>query len=402
VSEQRLISYPEVRAVEDTAEAQGAVPTRIFSLLLPVWRVEISSTITDGEDYELIDRHLERGIAEAGLDTPADLASFFGLDEVVVDRALRALAAIGHLTSSDGRLALTAIGARSVQDGVRYVVSREDRRAMYFEAFTSRPLTRAYYDARAVKLLSASAAQAAAAAPGWPRFQPMFSLRGFRPDALHELISSPERDRFNLPVTIDSPQILGDPECVFLPTYIVRAIQPGNRVRLFAYTQAAETVDRDLSELYERTAEIAGVLENEESFSGRGCYEKAVNWLDRQGLSSCRPEQLADGTWRATLPGTSFGPDAALAISKVGSFQLMSTDVLHLWCDDRQVRRQALVARMDMYLGQRVRLDRTAVQELTTKIARQLDLGDIDLPTLRQLAIDANKTALAAQLSSLV
>jgi hypothetical protein len=401
VSEQRLIPYPEERALEDTAYVQGAAPTRIFPILLPVWRVEIRSTITDGEDYELIDRYLERGIATAGLNTPADLADFFGLDEVVVDRALRALAAIGHLVSSDGRLTLTDIGTRSVRDGVRYVVTRQDRRALYFEAFTSRPLTRPYYDARAVRLLSASAAEATAASPGWPKFTPLCSMRAFRPESLAELIRSPERDHFNLPVRIDSPEILGAPECVFLPAYVVRAVQPGNRVRLFAYTQAAETADRDISGLCEQIPEISGVLENEERASGHGFREKAANWLAKQGLNACRPEQLADGTWRATLPGISFGAGAALSITKVGSFVTLNRDILHLWCNDIRVRRQVLVERIDMNLSRRARPDQTEVQALITKIARQLDLGDIDLAALQQLAADAGKTSLAAQLSSL-
>jgi hypothetical protein len=57
----------------------------------PVWRVEVKATVTDAEDYALIDRYLERGIASAGLNSVGSLASFLGLDEVVVDRVLRFL-----------------------------------------------------------------------------------------------------------------------------------------------------------------------------------------------------------------------------------------------------------------------------------------------------------------------
>ncbi len=65
----RLIRYPEERALEDAAFAHGLAPTRIFALLLPVWRVEVKATVTDAEDYALIDRYLERGIASAGLNS---------------------------------------------------------------------------------------------------------------------------------------------------------------------------------------------------------------------------------------------------------------------------------------------------------------------------------------------
>jgi hypothetical protein len=401
VTRQRLIRYPEERAVEDTASAQRAAPSSIFAILLPVWRVEIRATITDGEDYELIDRYLERGIGTAGLDSAGELADFFGLDEVVVERALRALAAIGHLDLSGGPLRLTDIGRRSVRDGVRYTVTRQDRRVLYFEAFSSRPLTRPYYDARAVRLLSASEAAMAASSRDWPRFTPLFSTHGFRPEALAELADRPDRDHFNLPERIDDLVMGGAPECVFLPMYVVRAVRPGDRTCLFAYTQAADTADPDLSELCERTPEIAAVMDAEEAASNPDSGKKAREWLARQGLSAHQPERLADGTWRITLPSASFGGDAELGIRKVGSFIIMNHDILHIWCDDAQLRRRVLLERMDDYLGQRTRPDPAETQALADQIAQQLDLGKVGLLALRQMAADAGKDSLAAQLGSL-
>src|SRR4051812_19990309 len=98
----RLIRYPEERALEDAVYRVGVRPTRIFALLLPVLCVEIEATVTDGEPYELIDRYLGRAIAEGGLHTTVELADFLALDEVLVDRALRFLTAIGHVTITEG------------------------------------------------------------------------------------------------------------------------------------------------------------------------------------------------------------------------------------------------------------------------------------------------------------
>jgi len=187
----RLIPYPEERALEDAAYARGTAPTRIFAILLPVWCVEIMATITEGEPYELIDRYLERGIAEANLGTVAELAEFFALDEVLVDRALQFLTAIGHVKTSKGRLVLTELGLRSVRDQVRYVVTREDRRKLYFDAFGSRPLPRPYYDHRRVTLLSGAVLEAAVAERGGPRFVPLSSVHGFRREALAQLAACP-------------------------------------------------------------------------------------------------------------------------------------------------------------------------------------------------------------------
>jgi hypothetical protein len=397
----RLISYPEERALEDAAFVQAAAPTRIFAILLPVWCVEVKAKVTDGEPYELIDRYLERGIAEAGLDTVASLAGFFGLDEILVDRALRFLGAIGHVTQSDGRLGLTELGYRSVRDQVRYVVTRQDRRKMYFDAFGSRPLTRPYYDARTVTLLSASEANAAADRRDGPRFRSLCSLRSFRAEALTELARNSERDRFNLPERIDNPESLGTPECVFLPMYIVRAVHRGNR-RLLAYTQAGDGADPYISELCEKTPEIDSVIETEDSSSRSGFYEKASQWLERAELGKHSPVLLDDGTWRVTLPGSSFGGEGPLRISKIGSFVVLGNDILYVWCNDEKARRRGLLERINAYLGSRARIDRDDVEARISQIARQLKLGAIHVPELHRMAVAAGRTGLAAQLGRLL
>jgi hypothetical protein len=393
------IRYSEARALEDVTLWQGAAPTRIFAILLPVWRVEIRATVTQGEDYALIDRFLERGIALAGLDTPAALADFLGLDEVVVDRALRFLAAIGHLARQDGGLMLTDLGQRSVRDDRRYIVTRQDRRVLYFDAFGSRPLTSPYYDP-AVTLLSPGQAQAVAAAGEWPRFRPLSSTHGFRPEALAELARHPERQRFNLPERVDGPEVLGAAEQMFLPMYLVRATQPDQRVRLFAYTQAGDTADLDVSEICERTPEISSLIETEEA-SAPDFPGKAARWLEGLNLGAYRPERLAGGAWRVTLPGSAFGGGAALSLVMAGSFVVRDRDVLNVWCEDAGIRRQAFLERVDAYLSYRARPEGAGTEALIGQLARLLDLGEVGVPELRQMAVQAGKSGLAAQLASL-
>jgi hypothetical protein len=395
----RLIPYPEERALEDAAYARGTVPTRIFSLLLPVWCVEIQATVTDGEDYELIDRYLERGIAEAGLATAAELAAFFALDEVLVARALRFLTAIGHLTEGPGgRITLTELGHRSVRDQVRYVVTRQDRRKLYFDAFGSRPLTRPYYDSRTVTFLPADAI--GPATTGW--FRMLHSTRGFRHEALAELARNPERDHFNLPERIDSPQVLDAPEQVYLPLYVVRAVQRDGRASYLAYTQTGAEADADIGALCETTAEIAGLLETEERLARSGGEDDRVSeWLRKRDLDGRRPVRLADGTLRVTFPAAAFGADKALSLSKLGSYVVLGTGFFHVWCADEGVRRRALLARIDAYLAARVRAERADIEERIAQIARQLELGPIDVPQLRRMAAQAGNRGLAGELGRL-
>jgi hypothetical protein len=403
----RLIRYPEERALEDAAYRLGVIPTRIFALLLPVWCVEIEATVTDGEPYELIDRYLGRAIAEGGLRTTADLARFLALDEVLVDRALRFLAAIGHITVTQGRIALTDLGRLSVQEKIRYVITRKDRRKLYFDAFGSRPLTRPYYDSRTVTFLSGAALREATERNSGPRFGPLTSTYGFRSGALTELVERTDRDHYNMPEGIDNPKQLGSPECVHLPTYVIRAIERNSGeayVHYLAYTQAADEADVDIGDLIQQTPEVVSAIEQAERDSRTRQDEtaRATAWLADRSLGKYRPEQTADGMWRITVPGSAFDGKGPLPISKLGSFVILGTDFFHVWCTDKRVRRRAMLERADAYLSSRRHVDPAVAGERVGQIAQQLELGTIDLPALQTMAAKAGKRDLAAQLARLV
>jgi hypothetical protein len=402
----KLIRYPEERALEDAAYARGVTPTRIFALLLPIWCVEIEATVTDAEPYELIDRYLERAIAEAGLSTAAGLAGFLALDEVLVDRALRFLSAIGHVTIAGKQVALTGLGQRSVQDKVRYVITRKDRRKLYFDAFGSRPLTRAYYDGGTVTLLSGTALAEAMSRTEGPQFLQLTSFHGFRPEALTEVAGRADREEYNLPEGINEPRQLGAGECVYLPAYVIRGIERsarGARVRYLAYTQTGEEPDPHIGDLCEQTDDIMSLLETEERFGQRNLDEKRIGaWLAKRNLDHYRPTQTSEGMWRVTLPGSVFDGTGTLSLSKIGSFVLLGNDFFHLWCSDARARQRALLERADAYLGARSRVDPVIAGERIALIARQLNLGTTGLPDLRTMAAKAGKRGLAAQLARII
>jgi hypothetical protein len=399
MTDKRLIPYPEARALEDAMYMQEATPTLLLPLLLPVWRVAIKASITEGEPYELVDHYLERGIAHGGLDTPAALARFFSLEEVLVDRALRFLVAIGHLTRDGDRVKLTSLGRQSVRDGVRYVINREDRRKLYFDAFNSLPLPRAYYDSSTVTLLGGTELRDLEDSRGGEAFKMLPSLRGFRTEALAELAGQADRDHFNLPERIDNPQIIGAPEGVFLPVYVVRTAGSNGRPRCLCYTQAGDTADDDIGKMCNRSDEIVGAVENEHIAQKDRDEARANEWLGRRNLEHLRPIRLRNGLLRVTFPAATFAADnGALAISKVGSFVVQGNHFFQVWCDDERLRRRALLERTDSYLGARTRIDRGDIAKRIGLFGRQLGLGQIDLSTVRQMASRAGKHNLAAQL----
>jgi hypothetical protein len=387
-----LIRYPEERALEHAAFALETTPTRIFRLLLPVYNVEIRATVTEAEPYALIDRYLEHGIAEGRLETVAQLAEFFALDESLVDRAVRFLRAIGHIGGSGDVLTLTELGYRSVRDDVRYEVTRQDRRKLLFDAFGSRPLSRRYYDADSVTFVS----------PGDPRagwFRPLTSMRQFRAEALAELARSPDRDALNLPHRIENLEYLGA-ETVFLPAYVIRAVRSG-QVRYLAYTQRGDDNDAEITKLCERTPEITSLLETEQHAVQDGIDRTRVRQrLAKMRLDRYEPERRADGVWQIVLPASAFGKNG-LSVTKVGSFIVNGNDVIQVWSPDTTLRHRALFERIDNYLTARARVSPEDLEGRLRQITHQLRLDPIDLPTLGHMARNAGRKGLAAQLNRL-
>lgn len=393
-----LMPYPEERALEDVAFGQGLTPLRVFAVFLPVWQVEVRATTTDGRPYELIDRYLERGIAEAGLGTTAELAGFFALETALVDRALRVLHRIGHVGMLDGRLALTELGVRSQQDGMCYVVRREDRRKLYFDGFRSLPLSRPHYDAGAVTFLTVGEIPAATAKEGRRTFRMLHTSHGFRREALAELAGRADRDHYNLPLRIDHPESLGE-ECVYLPAFVVRAQEPGGRIRHLVYSQAADVADPDLGTLCETTPEIAGVLESDaQAGSPESAKTRIAGWLRKQGLGDGDPIRTAQGAWRVILPAASFAPDGPVPLAKMGSFLVLGTDPVHIWCVDRDTRERAFLERLDAFLGRGGPGQGDEAGSRVARIVRQFGLGELGLPEIRDLAVRAGRARLADRL----
>ncbi|MCS7480368.1 hypothetical protein ACFFQW_16585 [Umezawaea endophytica] len=393
----KLFTYPEQRTLEDAAFEREVVPTRIHSLLLPVWKVTVRATVVVAEDYDLIDRYLSRGIAEAGLSTTAALAEFFALDPPLVDRALRALEAVGHVGQADGHWRLTEVGLWSVRDGRRYEVANEDRRELYFDGFASRPLTKVCYDPSKVTMLSPDDLTSTAG-----RFTPLFSRWSFDPEALRTLSAHPDRARFNLPERIDNANPIGPPELTYLPLIVVSGVSRSGRPQHLAYSQASGEADLDLSALVESTPDITRSLENEQHAANPDQEEKrAREWVDRYDLTGHHLLRLRSGLLRIVLPGKHFRTDGPLRMHQLGSFVVRGNSFFQPWCDDQHLRRQALLSRVKSLLGTRSRTSTARLWPRIERVARQLDVGTIDQTELRALAVRAGDTTLVTQLDEL-
>jgi hypothetical protein len=118
----------------------GVRPLRIVPLLMPMWGVEVTATVRETQQYDVLDRYLSRSVAEAGLTRTDELADFLGVEPALVARAVRHLAGIGHLVRDGEKMTLTPLGRQSVADGRRYQLATGRRMLLRFDGFTGSPV----------------------------------------------------------------------------------------------------------------------------------------------------------------------------------------------------------------------------------------------------------------------
>lgn len=226
-------------------------------------------------------------------------------------------------------------------------------------------------------------------------------MTSFDPHALTRLATCVERDRFNLPERIDDPRAVSVPRTVFLPLYVVRGVRSDGRACCLSSSQASDTADDDLAPFVEASP-LPGLLDGELEDGRTGPDEtRARAWLGGRGLTSVRPHQTGHGTLQVSLPPEAFDGDGRVPLAKVGSYVLLGSGFLRIWCASEDVRHRALLERIGASLAYRAQPVAADVQAQVGRFARQLDLGTIDLATLSQMATDADHRSLAAQLARL-
>jgi hypothetical protein len=233
-----------------------------------------------------------------------------------------------------------------------------------------------------------------------------FSLVALGPAALAALVRLPaaERDRFNLPEQVISPSLVGEPEQVFLPAYVVRAIDAGGVVRYLAYTQASQEADPEWSQVCTVTGEVATLVENEyQSGRNEGEANSARRWVEKR-FTGRFDIRWRDGLLVATLPASAFAGAGSDSLEpwRIGSLIKMGGWYFQIWCDDERLRRRALLDLTDTYLGARPKTDPDAAAKRLARFCRQVGFSPLPLAEIAKLARAAGRKALAAQLDKLV
>lgn len=387
--------YTRIRVLEDAAFRRGLHPNRLFDLLLPVHEVEVEATTRTERPYGLIDKFLERAIAEGRITTVPRLAGFLGLEPVLVDRAVRVLRSIGHLPAHSDALELTQLARESLRDNTCYEIRRQDRRKLYFDAYRCEPLHRRYYADSAAFL---NRAEAFAAAKADPTRRPLSSPYQFRRAALENLARRADRAEFNLPLSVENPQDVR-PEYVFLPVLVVRAVARGGHVRYLAYGATSGELDEGFSDLCTGTPEIAGVLEHE-TVSVAEQERRISLWLANKGLSGYKPMLSPDKSWHVDFEPKEFEPIGTRKLNGVGSFIDLKSVVVRVRCENADVRRRALLARAGSLL-QRCRYRPDEHAATLQYLGEQLEFPDLNAGKLRALAREADRDDLVELIDEL-
>ncbi|HWS34296.1 MAG TPA: hypothetical protein VN408_16335 [Actinoplanes sp.] len=192
----------------------GVRPMRFVPLLLPMWAVEVAATVRESHAYDVFDRYLARALTETGLTAAGELAVFFGVEPVLVERTARFLERIGHVRRVGGRLELTGLGRRSVADGRRHLLVPGRRMTLRFDGSRAEPVPfghathSVWLDRPALTL------------PDGTEFTPAGEPSGLPRDAVDRLLAREDLADFTgpaVPVEVASPQV----RPVWLPVYLV-------------------------------------------------------------------------------------------------------------------------------------------------------------------------------------
>src|SRR5581483_8853972 len=338
--------YHPQRVIEDAQKEPDLAPVRLFALLFPLWRVELGGTFREQKPYALLEEYFERGIFEGQLHTTEELSTFFGIDSRLVARVLDFLQTIEHVQYEQGRWFLRPLGQESLREGQKFI-AKKNRQEFYFEAFGCQPLTREHYDKIQVYTEQESEELVGAyerSHRGY-RCERLYSFHSWNAAAIDTLARRSDRDQYNLRKEITRVHQVSQPELVYLPVYLIEARKRNNERTYLAYSRIRGRRDRFFEQIVNHYPDIRESLAVVSSQNHQD-HSLWTRWLTRQGLSDVQPMLMPDGIWRLNLAPVLFRQsNPPIALDKIGTYRLEEGHFLYLWCDDVEVRRNAVLDR---------------------------------------------------------
>lgn len=357
MSQREYAIYPVDRALDAIADQPGMRPLQVHRVAVPLFAAELTATVMARPPFDLLDRYVGLAIADGGFRSPAEICEYLGITPDIVDRVLRFLGEIGHVTGAGGTFELTPLGLRSVRDETRYT-PKEDRLKLYFDGVRCSPLPERFYG-RGVRILDREGAHA----------QHEFTLTepatGFAAaaDAVAALAARPDRADYNLPDEHENLRVLNN-DLAYLPCYIIPAVT-SDGYRLLGFTAADATAsDPYLEDIFRSWTTLNETLTTERN-SEAALRDEVRRWLADRNLSwEDHVRDAGEPALRLVLPASRYpageAPDKAkgtFPLHRVGSYVTPSGFVFQLWCRDEKARRTAALERALRYDGEGRRSD---------------------------------------------
>jgi phosphoglycerate-specific signal transduction histidine kinase len=185
-----------------------------------------------------------------------------------------------------------------------------------------------------------------------------------------------------------------------VPVSVSTASRTNHRPYYLVYTGIRDLRDTYFEAIINNNAMIYATLRGEKVWSQQDLWRE---WLHEKRITGVLPLERSDGTWQISLPVSVFeGPQAKFATTKVGEYDLRNGYLLQIWCDDRGIRRKAVLDRvLQMVKNQQRSLKKQTVQERLQLLAEQLRTDDVDFEDLRQRALETKMDTTVKVLDSL-
>jgi hypothetical protein len=391
--------YDPQQALEKVHSIPELVPIRFFALLFPLWNVETIETREEGQPYEPVEQFIERGIAEAQLNTPLALAGFYGLEPILVEKVIDSLGAAGHVTHANGQINLTRRGIRSVTDGKKYM-PQEGRGRLYFDGYYANPLPKAYY--HDVHILSPAEAAALVDDPQAAcHFSHLYSFHRWKEPALTRLALQPDTADYLLSQEVSELRS-ASVSIAYLPIYLIETIRRNTPSE--HYYLVCSEIDGIRDEFFERLFNTYPELllpfyyEKEEQHDLHHVWE---DWLKRMELANAKPKRAENSAWQVNLTSRQI-EKSKLSLAALGGYVIEQGYLLHLWSEDEHLRRRAALERTLQALErQEDVLTKEKVQSLLQRYGNLLQSPGSDLAALHKRAESTGRKTLAKQIAEL-
>lgn len=388
--------YHPQRIIEEAQKEPGLAPVRLFALLFPLWRVKLGGTFREQKPYALLEEYFERGIFEGQLQTTEELSTFFGIDPRLVAKVLDFLQTIEHVQYERGRWFLRPLGQESLREGQKYI-AKKNRQEFYFEAFRCQPLTREHYDKMQVYTEQEAEELVTLyerSRRGY-RCERLYSFHPWKAAAIDELARRSDRDHYNLRKEISGVHQVGQPELVYLPIYLIEARGRNKERTYLAYSRIRGRRDRFFEQIVNHYPDIRESLA---VVSAQNQQDREIwtRWLTRQGLSNVQPLRMPNGIWQLNLAPDLFREsNPPIPLEKIGTYRLEEGRFLYLWCDDVEVRRNAVLDRTLHLIEQHKKsITEREVERNLQMLSEQLATRTLDLNDLKQRARETRRTGL--------